>query len=150
MLTNHTAKTMRKLLRSAPSTTKRLLTYNYNCVAPLFAHSRHITQRHFSETKPLFAATPVQLNNDIQTIKKEKEVPKTQQEVILEQERRLLSSLKEILISVDADPKDIELLTTVESGLEELFLMVVVGEFNSGKSSFINALLGDRFLKDGM
>ena len=28
--------------------------------------------------------------------------------------------------------------------LDELFLLVVVGEFNSGKSSVINALLGDR------
>ncbi|EAL63733.1 hypothetical protein DDB_G0287331 [Dictyostelium discoideum AX4] len=30
------------------------------------------------------------------------------------------------------------------------FLLVVVGEFNSGKSSFLNALLGDRYLKEGI
>ena len=32
--------------------------------------------------------------------------------------------------------------------LDELFLLVVVGEFNSGKSSVINALLGGRFLEE--
>ena len=34
--------------------------------------------------------------------------------------------------------------------LDELFLLVVVGEFNSGKSSIINALLGQKFLADGI
>ena len=34
--------------------------------------------------------------------------------------------------------------------LDELFLAVVVGEFNSGKSSVINALLGDTFLPTGV
>jgi Dynamin family len=34
--------------------------------------------------------------------------------------------------------------------LDELFLLVVVGEFNSGKSTVINALLGERFLEEGI
>ena len=34
--------------------------------------------------------------------------------------------------------------------LDELFLLVVCGEFNSGKSSVINALLGGRFLSEGI
>jgi small GTP-binding protein len=34
--------------------------------------------------------------------------------------------------------------------LDELFLLVIVGEFNSGKSAFINALLGQRFLVEGV
>ena len=33
--------------------------------------------------------------------------------------------------------------------LDELFLLVVVGEYNSGKSAFLNALLGGRFLAEG-
>ena len=34
--------------------------------------------------------------------------------------------------------------------LEELFLLVIVGEFNSGKSAFINALLGDDLSAEGV
>lgn len=34
--------------------------------------------------------------------------------------------------------------------LDELFLLVVVGEFNSGKSTIINALLGSKFLAEGI
>ena len=34
--------------------------------------------------------------------------------------------------------------------LDQPFLVVVVGEFNSGKSSVINALLGGRFLAEGI
>ena len=33
--------------------------------------------------------------------------------------------------------------------LDELFLIVVVGEFNAGKSSFINALIGRKVLEEG-
>eukprot|EP00884_Botryococcus_braunii_P002009 jgi/Botrbrau1/11809/Bobra.0224s0012.1 len=45
---------------------------------------------------------------------------------------------------------EIELLADALKGLDELFLVVVVGEFNSGKSTVINALLGNRFLPDGI
>jgi len=34
--------------------------------------------------------------------------------------------------------------------LDKLFSLVVVGEFNSGKSSFLNALLGNKFLEEGI
>jgi small GTP-binding protein len=34
--------------------------------------------------------------------------------------------------------------------LDELFLLVIVGEFNSGKSAFINALLGSRVVEEGV
>ena len=34
--------------------------------------------------------------------------------------------------------------------LDELFLLVVVGEFNAGKSAFINALLGRELLAEGV
>jgi GTPase SAR1 family protein len=34
--------------------------------------------------------------------------------------------------------------------LKDLFLLVVIGEFNSGKSSFLNAILGDKFLTEGV
>lgn len=40
--------------------------------------------------------------------------------------------------------EEISLLEDALKQLDELFLLVVVGEFNSGKSTVINALLGDR------
>ena len=42
------------------------------------------------------------------------------------------------------------MLVEARQGLEELFLLVIVGEFNAGKSSVINAVLGDKFLKEGI
>ncbi len=34
--------------------------------------------------------------------------------------------------------------------LDELFLLVVVGEFNAGKSAFINALVGQPLMQEGV
>ncbi len=34
--------------------------------------------------------------------------------------------------------------------LDELFLLVVVGEFNAGKTAFLNAMLGERLLAEGV
>lgn len=48
-----------------------------------------------------------------------------------------------------AEQNDIDLLKQTKMQLEELFMLVVVGEFNSGKSSFLNALLGKKYLKEG-
>jgi GTPase SAR1 family protein len=43
----------------------------------------------------------------------------------------------------------VELLKQTREQLEELFLLVVVGEFNAGKSAFLNAMLGKKYLKEG-
>jgi len=45
---------------------------------------------------------------------------------------------------------DLRRLREAREQLEGLFLLVVAGEFNSGKSSFINALLGERVLPEGV
>jgi small GTP-binding protein len=45
---------------------------------------------------------------------------------------------------------DERLLQQAIQQLEELFLLVVVGEFNAGKSAFINALLGAQVLPEGV
>lgn len=42
------------------------------------------------------------------------------------------------------------LLREAAAALEEPFLLVIAGEFNSGKSSAVNALLGGRFLTEGV
>src|SRR5690606_40850921 len=52
--------------------------------------------------------------------------------------------------SIKEDEHDLNLLQQATRQLEELFLIVVVGEFNAGKSSFINSLLGSEYLKSGI
>src|SRR4051812_20460590 len=50
----------------------------------------------------------------------------------------------------DAASDDLRHFRQARESLAGLFLLVVAGEFNSGKSSFINALLGDRVLPEGV
>jgi small GTP-binding protein len=73
-----------------------------------------------------------------------------QQEALLKEERRLLDSLRLALVRFDAAPEDVETLGDSIEQLDELFLLVVVGEFNAGKSAFINALIGQKALKEGV
>ena len=68
---------------------------------------------------------------------------------ILSREIAMLQQLAELLQDV-ATENEKELVHRGLKQLEELFLVVIVGEFNSGKSSFINALLGDKYLRDGV
>jgi predicted GTPase len=51
---------------------------------------------------------------------------------------------------MDGAADDLELLSSTIAHLDELFLLCIVGEFNAGKSSLINALLGGRHLEDGV
>lgn len=65
---------------------------------------------------------------------------------LVDKEKQLLTKLCNDLKKSDyAGDEDIVLLQDVLSQLNELFMLVVVGEFNSGKSSFINTLLGKCF-----
>jgi small GTP-binding protein len=73
-----------------------------------------------------------------------------QQESLLKNERQLLTDLRLAMVQFGADPSDSDTLGKSLEQLDELFLMVVVGEFNAGKSAFINALLGQRLLKEGV
>ncbi len=61
---------------------------------------------------------------------------------LVARERSLFNRLADFLTGFQAPPADIELVRQTLNDLEELFLLVIVGEFNSGKSAFINALLG--------
>ena len=73
-----------------------------------------------------------------------------QQESLLKAERSILSDLRVALVQFGATPQDSETLSQSIEQLDELFLLVVVGEFNSGKSALINALLGQSLLKEGV
>ncbi len=72
------------------------------------------------------------------------------QEELLKRERQWLADLQVILGRLGASQEDQTTLTRSIQQLEELFLLVVVGEFNSGKSAFINALLGRQMLTEGV
>ena len=74
----------------------------------------------------------------------------TQQEELLKEERNLLGELQVALVKFNATPEDQTTLKESLQQLDEFFLLVVVGEFNSGKSAFINALLGQEVLKEGV
>lgn len=72
------------------------------------------------------------------------------QEELLKDARNRLNDLRASLIQFGATTEDHETLAQSIRQLDELFLIVVVGEFNSGKSAFINALLGQKLLKEGV
>lgn len=71
-------------------------------------------------------------------------------EQILQAERAALLALRHPLTLLDAPAEDMALLDRAIVQLDELFLLVVVGEFNAGKSAVINALLGQRLLEEGV
>src|SRR5882724_3150148 len=73
-----------------------------------------------------------------------------QQDVLLAEERRLLGELAVALARFDAAAEDQLALERSVRQLDELFLLVVAGEFNAGKSAFVNALLGSRVLEEGV
>jgi signal recognition particle receptor subunit beta len=72
------------------------------------------------------------------------------QEELLAEERRLLAALDEALARFEEAADDRKILRRAALQLDELFLLVVAGEFNSGKSAFINALVGSPLLAEGV
>ena len=72
-----------------------------------------------------------------------------QQELVRE-ERRILNELRASLIRFGASDENISPLEQSIGQLDELFLLVIVGEFNAGKSAFINALAGQRLMEEGV
>jgi small GTP-binding protein len=67
-----------------------------------------------------------------------------------DRERALLERLAGFLEDFGSPAEDVSLVRRKLMDLEELFLLVIVGEFNSGKSAFINALLGDDLSQEGV
>jgi small GTP-binding protein len=76
-------------------------------------------------------------------------VDPAQQEVVRE-ERRILNDLRTSLVRFGASDEHMAPLERSIEQLDELFLLVVVGEFNAGKSAFINALAGQRVMEEGV
>src|SRR5215213_8083180 len=70
------------------------------------------------------------------------------QDELLAENRRLLADLQQALARFDASADDQATVKRSALQLDELFLLVVAGEFNAGKSAFINALLGSKVLEE--
>jgi len=77
--------------------------------------------------------------------------------ILTDEQRELLTAERELLTEVTAglersetSTDDLSALADSVGQLDELFLLVVVGEFNAGKSALINALLGQEVLAEGV
>jgi small GTP-binding protein len=68
--------------------------------------------------------------------------------IILEEKALLEALLSELRSLSDKELED--KLLTIKEGLENFFSVVFIGEFSTGKSSIINALLGKKLLPEGI
>ncbi len=66
------------------------------------------------------------------------------------QERALIDELLSVLEGFELGEESRRQLQEAVGQVNELFLLVFVGEFNSGKSALINAMLGDSYLREGV
>ena len=69
---------------------------------------------------------------------------------LLRREKAVLGDLRLKFSALGAAPQDLAVLQDALLQLDELFLLVVVGEFNAGKSRLVNALLGRAVLPEGV
>ena len=69
---------------------------------------------------------------------------------LLSRERLVIADLSALLGRLEAHPDDLNELKTALTDLEGLFLLVVCGEYNAGKSTFLNALLGEKVMLEGV
>lgn len=69
---------------------------------------------------------------------------------IINEERNLLAELHSALSSLEVSKAELDLVSDTRSRIDDLFMILVVGEFNAGKSTFINSLLGAEYLRTGV
>jgi small GTP-binding protein len=77
----------------------------------------------------------------------------TREEELRERAVALLTQVEAIARAFpgsDSVEDDLRLVRQAKQQLETLFLLVIVGEFNSGKSAFINALVGEPIMPEGV
>ena len=72
-----------------------------------------------------------------------------QQAQFLRDEKEALSGVQLALAKLDLPREALDSLQKAILQLDELFLIVIAGEFNAGKSALINALLGEKVLAEG-
>lgn len=72
-----------------------------------------------------------------------------QQAQFLREEKEALADFQLALAKLDLPREDLDNLQKAILQLDELFLIVIAGEFNAGKSALVNALLGQKVLAEG-
>ncbi len=74
----------------------------------------------------------------------------TEQSLFLRDEKETLTNILLRLDEIGVPRDALNALRESSMQLDELFLLVVVGEFNAGKSALINAILGEKVLLEGV
>jgi len=69
---------------------------------------------------------------------------------LIQQEQALLQRLTDVMERFPGVAEDRTTVRDVARALDDLFSVVIVGEFNAGKSAFINALLGQPVMEEGV
>jgi small GTP-binding protein len=77
------------------------------------------------------------------------EVPESFHELV-QREREAITDLQVLLARLGADEEHLGDVRTALADLDGLFMIVVAGEFNAGKSSLLNALLGETVMPEGV
>ncbi|MBT3187523.1 MAG: GTP-binding protein [Anaerolineae bacterium] len=72
-----------------------------------------------------------------------------QQAEFLREEKETLAKIQHALTNLELSKESLQSLQKAILQLDELFLIVVAGEFNAGKSALLNALLGEKALLEG-
>lgn len=72
------------------------------------------------------------------------------QHELVDEELSILTRLAVLLDEYPATEDDRDQIADAKEQLTSLFMLVVVGEFNAGKSAFINALIGGQILPEGV
>ena len=72
-----------------------------------------------------------------------------QQAEFLREEKEVLAGMQVSLSNLALPREDLDKLQKAILQLDELFLIVVAGEFNAGKSALLNALFGEKALLEG-
>eukprot|EP00007_Cunea_sp_BSH-02190019_P010152 CAMPEP_0174237256 /NCGR_PEP_ID=MMETSP0417-20130205/7513_1 /TAXON_ID=242541 /ORGANISM="Mayorella sp, Strain BSH-02190019" /LENGTH=703 /DNA_ID=CAMNT_0015315993 /DNA_START=149 /DNA_END=2257 /DNA_ORIENTATION=+ len=109
-----------------------------------FHSSSATSEQHPTSASPFAFTNKGALSGGLQSVLTD------EQRELVNTEKALLERFAALLEKLEADTQDVRLLQNSRRDLEELFMLVVVGEFNSGKSSFLNALLGHRYLAEGV
>lgn len=70
--------------------------------------------------------------------------------LFLQTEKQSLNEILASLKTFNLSGESLQNLRKAIDQLDELFLIVAVGEFNAGKSALINAMLGEKILTEGV